>query len=85
MLGFTATNYDVLDFTRALSGLPLAADLSNIGQFVSTQFQGGATAIMIDPTGGGGSPQLVAMLGGVHTTLAELLSRNDIRVGVKLI
>jgi len=83
--GFTATNYDVLDFTRALSGLPLAADLSNIGQFVSTQFQGGATAIMIDPTGGGGSPQLVAMLGGVHTTLAELLSRNDIRVGVKLI
>lgn len=78
--GFKTTNHDVLDFTRALSGLPLAADLSNIGRFVSTQFQGGATAIMIDPTGGASSPQMVAMLGGVHTSLAELLSQGDIRV-----
>ncbi len=57
LTGFKITNHDILDFTRALAGLPIAADLSNISRFVSTQFQGSATAIMIDPTGGGGSPK----------------------------
>ncbi len=76
--GFKAANHDILDFSRALSGLPLAADLSNVSRFVSTQFQGGATAIMIDPTGGVGSPQTVALLSGVHTSLAALLSQTAV-------
>jgi beta-glucanase (GH16 family) len=75
-------NNDVLDFTRALSGLPIAADLSNIGLFVSTQVQGTATTILIDPTGTGGSAQAVASLVGVNTSLAGLLAHGCIHVGV---
>jgi beta-glucanase (GH16 family) len=72
---------DVLDLTRTLAGLPLAADLSNIGLFVSTQVQGANTKIMVDPTGHGGLGQTIGLLSGVTTSFSSLLAFGDIHVG----
>ena len=82
--GFQSAIHDVLDLTRALAGFPLTANLSNVGQFLSAQTRGTATAIMITPSGGG-AVQAVALLMGVNVSMSTLLSNNNIMMGGHLI
>jgi beta-glucanase (GH16 family) len=79
--GFTPWNGDVLDLSRTLAGTNAAADLSNLGLFVSATSSNGNTTLYVDPTGGqGGTPVAFATLLGSVTTLSTLVANHDITV-----
>jgi beta-glucanase (GH16 family) len=79
--GFTPWDGDVLDLSRTLTGLNVAADLSNLGMFVSATSSNGNTTLYVDPSGGqGGTPVAFALLAGSVTTLATLVANHDITV-----
>jgi beta-glucanase (GH16 family) len=69
---------DVLDLTRTLAGLGVAADLSNLGRFVTASVSGGNTTLLVDPTGGSGTPSAFAVLDGVSTSVSALLSHHAV-------
>ena len=79
--GFGLRNGDMLDMTRTLAGTAIAADLTNIGRFVSAVTAGGSTTLYVDPTGGRGAADAFAVLQGVSTTLAALVAQHDIVIG----
>lgn len=79
--GFTPWDGDVLDLSRTVAGLNVAADMSNLGTFISATSSNGNTTLYVDPSGGqGGTPVAFAVLEGSVTTLATLVANQDIRV-----
>src|SRR6185295_5122573 len=71
---------DVLDVHDVL---PVAAqghtDVGTLGAYINVASGGGNTTVSIDADGAGGvAPVLVVTLQGVTTTLAQLLSNNEI-------
>jgi hypothetical protein len=69
---------DVLDLTSALSGLAIAADLSNLGTYVTASVAAGNTTLWIDPTGGSATPAAFVVLNGISATLPQLVAAHDI-------
>jgi protocatechuate 3,4-dioxygenase beta subunit len=68
---------DTLDLTRTLAGTGILPDLSNLGSYVTATVSGSNTTLLVDPTGGSGTPQAFAVLSGVQTSIAALLAANE--------
>jgi hypothetical protein len=78
--GFSLTNGDVLDFTAALKGTAWHGDLTQVGNLIAAVANGSETDLYLAPTGPGHG-STVAVLEGVHTTVASLLAHDAIRIG----
>lgn len=79
--GFSTTNSDVIDLTKALGGLGIKADLSNLGSYLTAKTSGGNTTLMVDTAGRhGGTVQAVAVLEGVSTSVTNLISHHSLKV-----
>ena len=69
---------DTLDLAATLAGANVAADLSNLGSFVTATSSGGSTTLLVDPTGGHGVASAFAVLTGVNTTVANLVANHGV-------
>ncbi len=78
--GFSTTNSDVIDLTKALGGLSIKADLSNLGSYLTAKTAGGNTTLMVNTGGHGGTAQAVAVLDGVSTSVTNLVSHHSLKV-----
>jgi beta-glucanase (GH16 family)/uncharacterized protein (DUF2141 family) len=72
------TGSDVLDLTRTVAGLGVASDMSNLGKFVTSTISAGNTTLLVDPTGGHGTPGAFAVLDGIVTTIATLVAAHRV-------
>lgn len=80
--GFTTTNGDVLDLSQILAGLPVAADLSNLGSYVTasstTDSHNAAwTDTVLNITGTGGSATVTLINTGT-LGLSDLIASHSI-------
>jgi beta-glucanase (GH16 family) len=69
---------DVLDLKTTLSGLSIVANLSNLASYVTATVSNGSTTLSVDPTPGAGTPVNFAILNGVTTSVAQLITNNAI-------
>jgi hypothetical protein len=69
---------DVLDLSAALSGVAIAADMSNLGTYVTASVTAGNTTLWIDPTGGSATPAAFVVLNGISASLPQLIAAHDI-------
>jgi hypothetical protein len=70
---------DVLDLKATLSGLSIAANLSNLASYVTATVTNGSTTLAVDSTPGfGPAPVNFAILNGVSTSVAQLITGNNI-------
>ena len=76
--GFTLTNGDKIDVGRALSGLNVASDLSNVGNFLTATVSGTDTILSVNPTGAAGGASAIARLMNVNTSVSQLLSDHSL-------
>jgi hypothetical protein len=76
--GFDPTIGDILDLSRALAGVTIASDLSNIGLYLTSEVSGGNTTLLADPSGMNIAPVGIAVLNGVSTTVPQLLQSHDL-------
>jgi hypothetical protein len=71
--GFNSAG-DVLDLKATMAGL----SLSNLGSYVTATVSNGSTTLAVDPTPGAGTPVNFAILNGVTTSVAQLITNNTI-------
>ena len=81
--GFAVNTGNVLDLTRTLSGMNIAGDLSNLGNYIIATTSNGSTTLSVDPTGGSGvsTHYAFASLQGITTSVSALVAAQDIKVG----
>ncbi len=77
--GFSLVNGDVLDLHRALAGLAVASDQSNLGQYITTSTTNGNTTLYLDVQGGGHG-SAIGVLQNVTTNLDGLISHHSITI-----
>ena len=82
---FHVANHDMLDFSRALSGLGVSPSAASLSAFVTAAASTGGTMLSIDTSGRGGAGVAVALLSGVNTSVASLLANNDIRLNATIL
>ena len=76
--GFSMNNTDALDLANTVAGLGVASNLSNLGTYVTTSTSGGNTTLLVDPTGGHGTPAAFAVLDNTTATLSQLIAGHHI-------
>ena len=79
--GFTTKNSDLLDLTAAIKALGAVVTSADFAKYITSTVSSAGTELSIDPSGKGGTGQEIAMLSGIKTTVAALISSNSIRVG----
>jgi hypothetical protein len=77
--GFSLTNGDEINLTRALAGVDLAQDLSNLGSYVSvmTKTVGSAVDTILKITGGSATERVTLVNSGT-ITLSDLTGHNSL-------
>jgi hypothetical protein len=77
--GFTTANGDRLDLSKALAGVKLAPDLSDLGTYVSATSKAGweTTSTVLKVTAGG-TTEIVTLANGGALSLSSLLSHNSL-------
>ena len=73
--GFALNNNDTLNVTRSLAGTNIAANLNNIGSFITATSDQTGTTLYVDPTGGSGTPIAFAFLSNVSVTVSQLVAK----------
>jgi hypothetical protein len=74
LVGFNAAKGDVIGVDDILETTLAHADLSDVGDYITSVVSGGSTTLYFDPTGKGLQGSAFAVLQGVSTTVAQLVA-----------
>lgn len=78
--GFALSNNDKLDLHRTLGSVASSVDLTNVGNYIAAITSAGNTTLYVDTTGGHATPYAFATLMSATTTVANLVSHNQLIV-----
>jgi hypothetical protein len=78
LAGFNPANGDLIGLDDILEKTLAHADLSDVGNYITSQIVSGSTILYFDPTGHGLQGSAIAMLQGVSTTVAALVANHGI-------